>query len=176
MLSNDIRLSSSGDTDRYPFDRHVALLQLDVGAPDGAPVPASITVTAGLQDWSAEFGQVPGEPQGEAYVNISFHRSDSVITLALGIMTVEVLMVLVQIVVVTRAIATKKVQFATLAALAAMLFAVPAVRNSMPGTPPVGTLSDFLVFFWALMTIGGCLMAASLAWFFQTAREGRDPS
>ncbi|MCC8245065.1 DUF4436 family protein [Saccharothrix luteola] len=48
---------------------------------------------------------------------------------------------------ITRAVSLRKVGFPTLASLAALLFAVPGIRNSMPNTPPVGTLTGFIVFF-----------------------------
>ena len=34
-----------------------------------------------------------------------------------------------------------------------MLFALPAVRNVQPGSPPIGCTSDFMAFFWALALV-----------------------
>jgi len=31
---------------------------------------------------------------------------------------------------------------------AALLFGLLCLRNSLPGTPPIGTFSDFLAFLW----------------------------
>jgi hypothetical protein len=30
-----------------------------------------------------------------------------------------------------------------------LLFAFPAIRNALPGVPPVGVLNDYLAFLWA---------------------------
>jgi Domain of unknown function (DUF4436) len=32
-----------------------------------------------------------------------------------------------------------------------VLFALPAVRNSMPGAPPLGAIMDFAVYFWCII-------------------------
>jgi hypothetical protein len=34
-----------------------------------------------------------------------------------------------------------------------LLFAFAIVRNAQPGTPPIGTYSDFISFFWAEVII-----------------------
>src|SRR5437867_3046618 len=33
--------------------------------------------------------------------------------------------------------------------LGALLFALPAIRNALPGAPPIGARFDFISFFWA---------------------------
>jgi hypothetical protein len=90
-------------------------------------------------------------------------------------MAVLVLLVVVTVGMVTRAFGLHKVGFPTLASLAALLFAIPGIRNSMPNTPPVGTLSDFIVFFWALLIVAVCMAVASLAWLRQV-RTSDDPA
>jgi Domain of unknown function (DUF4436) len=42
-----------------------------------------------------------------------------------------------------------------------LLFAFPAIRNSQPGVPPVGTLGDFLSFFWAESLV---IIALAITW------------
>ena len=32
-----------------------------------------------------------------------------------------------------------------------ILFALPAVRNTMPGVPPLGAVMDFAVYFWCII-------------------------
>ena len=55
-------------------------------------------------------------------------------------------------------------------ALGAMIFALPAVRNALPGAPPLGVRADILIFFWAEL---GAIIALCLfitAWARQGAR------
>lgn len=106
----------------------------------------------------------PASHDGDIRLDITAARSVPVIAFALGLMAVLVLLVVVTAAMVAHAVAWRKVGFPTLASLAALLFAVPGIRNSMPGTPPVGTLSDFLVFFWALLIVSLCMATASGSW------------
>jgi Domain of unknown function (DUF4436) len=55
-------------------------------------------------------------------------------------------------------------------ALGAMIFALPAVRNALPGAPPLDVRADILIFFWAEL---GAIIALCLfitAWARQGAR------
>jgi hypothetical protein len=144
---------------------HDANLDRYVITADGAPVSARLTMVSSLHDWNVRFTAVNGLPEDDFDIAISIKRSPPVILLAFGIMVVEVMLVLIQVGVVVRAVRYHKVQFTTLAALAAPLFAIPVIRNSLPQTPPVGSLSDFLVFFWTLMVAGACFIVAAVSWF-----------
>ena len=62
------------------------------------------------------------------------------------------------------ALGGRKVELAMFSFLGALLFAFPALRNSQPGTPPIGTLSDFIAFFWAEMIIALCLLTLLALW------------
>jgi hypothetical protein len=48
--------------------------------------------------------------------------------------------------------------------LAALLFAFPTVRNSLPGIPPVGVLFDYAAFFWAEALVALSLIALLTGW------------
>lgn len=48
--------------------------------------------------------------------------------------------------------------------MAALLFAFPVLRDALPGTPPVGTLSDFLAFFWAEAIVAVALIVTLISW------------
>jgi hypothetical protein len=52
--------------------------------------------------------------------------------------------------------------FATL--LAALLFAFPTVRNTLPGIPPVGVLFDYAAFFWAEALVALSLIILIVGW------------
>lgn len=52
----------------------------------------------------------------------------------------------------------------TMGYMAALLFAFPFMRDALPGTPPVGTLSDFLSFFWAEALVALALIATLISW------------
>ena len=50
---------------------------------------------------------------------------------------------------------------------AALLFAFPTVRNSLPGIPPVGVLFDYAAFFWAEALVALALITLIAGWTFR---------
>jgi Domain of unknown function (DUF4436) len=58
--------------------------------------------------------------------------------------------------------------------MAATLFALAALRNVAPGTPPIGCLLDYAAFFWAefLTAVG---VVSAVLWGV-IAERGNDPS
>jgi hypothetical protein len=64
----------------------------------------------------------------------------------------------------------RKVELAMFSFTAALLFAFAAVRNSQPGTPPIGTYSDFISFFWAEVIIAMCLVILVFTWLLRPAK------
>jgi hypothetical protein len=67
-------------------------------------------------------------------------------------------------------VGVRRIEVTLVGALGAMIFALPALRNSMPGAPPLGVRADILFFFWAELgaIIALCLFMA--AWARQGAR------
>jgi len=64
----------------------------------------------------------------------------------------------------------RKVELAMFSFTAALLFAFAAVRNAQPGTPPIGTYSDFICFFWAEVIIALCLVVLVFTWLLRPAK------
>jgi hypothetical protein len=58
----------------------------------------------------------------------------------------------------------RRVELPILALCTAMMFALPAIRNTNPGIPPIGTLFDIYSFFFAQFLIS--FVAASLIVFY----------
>lgn len=64
----------------------------------------------------------------------------------------------------------RKVELAMFSFTAALLFAFATVRNAQPGTPPIGTYSDFISFFWAEVIIALCLIILVFTWVIRPAK------
>ena len=64
----------------------------------------------------------------------------------------------------------RKVELAMFSFTAALLFAFATVRNAQPGTPPIGTYSDFISFFWAEVIIALCLVVLVFTWLLRPAK------
>ncbi len=65
------------------------------------------------------------------------------------------------------ALGKRKIELAMFSFMGALLFAFPALRNSQPGTPPIGTFSDFADFFWAEVIIALCLLTVVCLWLLR---------
>ena len=68
-------------------------------------------------------------------------------------------------------IGIRQIEATLVSALGAIIFALPAVHNALPGAPPLGVRADILIFFWAEL---GAIIALCLfitAW----ARRGAQP-
>ena len=68
-------------------------------------------------------------------------------------------------------VGVRQIEVTLIGALGAMIFALPALRNALPGAPPLGVRADIFIFFWAELgaIIALCLFIA--AW----VREGAQP-
>ena len=61
-------------------------------------------------------------------------------------------------------LSNRKIEVSAMSVYGAMLFAFPALRNSQPGVPPLGTYSDYLSFFWAEMLVAIALVTIITLW------------
>jgi hypothetical protein len=65
----------------------------------------------------------------------------------------------------------RRVEPPLLGALAGMMFAVPVIRNALPGGPPVGITADLMVFLWSEIAVVTGLSLGIISW----ARFGNKP-
>jgi len=153
----------------YPFDQHQGDLQIYATATTppategDKPVEETIPVSVEL------FGFVHGfSMQGSAssdttptYTEISMEvsRSSSTIVWAVFVMILLWLMTLA-VVGVTFYVVTsqRKLEFGSFAWMGAMLFAFVSFRSAAPGVPPLGSLIDFVAFYWAECIVAICLV------------------
>ena len=56
----------------------------------------------------------------------------------------------------------RKVEAPLLAFNAALLFAIPAIRQVQPGVPTIGCIADAVGFFWCMAIVSACLLALML--------------
>lgn len=65
----------------------------------------------------------------------------------------------------------RRLEATLLGALCAMMFAVPVMRNTLPGNPPLGVAGDLIVFLWAELAVVFGLMMGIATW----VRDGMRP-
>lgn len=58
----------------------------------------------------------------------------------------------------------RKIEFSMMIWVAALLFVIPTVRNSLPGGVPPGALIDFVLFFWLQVAAVAAMASLVLTW------------
>jgi hypothetical protein len=147
-----------GSVTDYPFDQFSTELQV-AATSDGQPVPVVIDFVGALHGLTVQDQELTAhEVGGVTPVGITISRSPTTIAVAGFIMALLLAMSLA-VLVVTLSVALwgRKVEPPIITLLGALLFGFVAFRNALPGTPPVGALSDYLAFFWAEGIVATCL-------------------
>jgi hypothetical protein len=165
-----------GDVRDYPLDRYVSSMTLAASekAQDGNEklLPIHVTAWEGVLGFDVKAKSVTSEQSEELQLQFAVSRTgpDSFFGVAMyGAMLVVMLCALTIGSLVF--VGIRRIEVALVGALGAMIFALPALRNALPGAPPLGVRADIFIFFWAELgaVIGLCLFIA--AW----ARQGASP-
>ncbi|MFD8639449.1 DUF4436 domain-containing protein [Streptomyces zaomyceticus] len=150
-----VALTGGAITD-YPFDAYEA--EMEFGAVQGGEsVPVRMTLVNG--DALFSLAVDTSEIRGAAVFAAEVTRSRSVLVfsvfmmLAMWALAVAVLMGGWHL--VRR---RSGLTWPALGWMAATLFALAAFRNTAPGAPPIGSLLDYLAFFWAETLIAFCVI------------------
>lgn len=175
MSPVDVVLDMDGVVTDYPFDKHAAFLELYLTEPVKDGDPLSIPIVTSF------VGSVPGlmigaevDPSsGDNYnlINITVERSQTILTLVIFAMAllwfITLTVVFVLLAVVLRG---RKIEFSMFGFMAGFLFSFVAFRNAMPGVPPIGTLSDFLAFFWGYAIISISMIGLTITWLVRPSK------
>jgi len=166
LLSYDLE----GQASDYPFDKHGAILLFSLVFPDsGAQVPSVLTVRGHVPGYHVDLEEVKGVSPGVRVLFMTVSRSSTVVKAAVSgvvVMWAIGLAVLVLIILMLRGWYDIHMP----ALFAALLFGLFSLRNSLPGTPPIGTYSDFLAFLW----VQGIVAIALIVALADTARYKKD--
>ncbi|HMT09554.1 MAG TPA: DUF4436 family protein [Pyrinomonadaceae bacterium] len=191
-------LNMYGNAADYPFDSHKAdfYLYLERVAAEKKDAPKPAPAADGDEDdkpkvEEPEAGEVPLDvsffgniPGYRIKVENSTHSDESLVE---GMITVERssttvafslfigalmwgLSLAVLFLVLSLIIRGRKIEIAMFSFMAALLFAFYSVRGSQPNVPPIGTLFDFIFFFWAEALVALCLVLAVFVWVFRTPK------
>jgi hypothetical protein len=179
-----LSLTINGDLSQYPLDSYatvvtVHLTEVDVSATGKevklpTPVPTQLVVDANQHDWALHIAKLGVWPDGAISINIAVDRGIATRAFAFFELFMMLSLAVIAVAITYAAIiSSKPLEFSLFAWLGAMLFALPAIRGTMPGIPGVGTLIDYTVFFWCLLAVAGCLITAAIVYIATTVREHR---
>lgn len=164
---------SEGSVTHYPLDAYVA--RIDVQLLDGKSslrLPARVTMWEGVLGYSLHTTSQPGPDPDDVQLTTAITRSGAFALFALcayGAMLVLGGCALA--IGVLTFIDVRRAEATLIGALAAITFALPVLRNALPGSPPLGIQADMWVFLWT--ELASVLSLALLV--FKWAKSGPSP-
>ena len=150
-----------GDILDYPLDAY--RLELEFGAHSGdRPIAVKTVLEDVPHGLKARLTETPAG-NGQTGLDVAVARTATMIFVAL-LSTVSLVLVAAAACTVAWQVAYRgrKIEFSMMVWVAALLFVIPTVRNALPGSPPVGALIDFLIFFW--LQIAVVIAMSGLVW------------
>jgi len=161
-----------GSPNYYPLDRYTAKLGIAAfvhakGSAGPTPVATVVHYEEDLGNFKISAKLGPESTPASVDVQLAIARSAAILTFSsmmYGVIAFVSLAVLIlSLLVVVRRVDS---EFPMVLWSGAMLFALPAVRNSLPDSPPLGIQADFYIFMWAefvvavsMLTLTGHLLA-----------------
>jgi hypothetical protein len=134
-------------------------------------IPIGVDFAGSISGFKIEAAKSKESQNDLVGVDISISRAATTKFFSLFVMvmmwglTISVLLLTLSVV-----LRGRKVELAMFSFTAALLFAFATVRNAQPGTPPIGTYSDFISFFWAEVIIALCLVVLVFTWLLRPAK------
>lgn len=164
-----------GEPMDYPFDAHTAELSFffEPAAKGGESagnesIPAAVELRGSVAGLRMDTEYAKENAPDHPVIEINIQRATTAVLFSVFIMIAMWALAIGVIFLVVRVFAGhRKIEISMFSFLGALLFAFPALRNSQPGTPPIGTLSDFLAFFWAEVIIAMSLLSVVLRWLIK---------
>lgn len=153
----DVTVALGGDGGAaYPFDSYT--VDLEFAATHGGesvPVHVSFSNTDALFSANTDVDA----SSGAAVIGLELTRSPSVFTFALFMIVAMWALALAVATGAWLVLSQRRgLVWPALGWMAATLFAIVGFRNAAPGAPPIGSLIDYLAFFWAEAIITVCLV------------------
>lgn len=157
ISSVDLPVSLSGTAiTAYPFDLYEVVMEFSA-MQGGRSVPVLTTVTNrdAMFSVSADASVISNSTS----VELEITRAHGPFGFAI-FMIVAMWALCIAVLIGTRFIATRRrgLIWPALGWMAATLFALAAFRNAAPGAPPIGSMIDYLAFFWAEAVITVCIL------------------
>lgn len=159
-----------GDIQLYPIDSYKALLEFDAYVDRGSEaeilVPLAVNFVSHNHLLHAEAGL--GADSVESVLNVDIHLVRP-LTIQAFAWFMNGVMILIGIsaamVTYNTAYRGKKLEAGLMIWMGALLFVLPGIRGMLPGVPPMGSFTDYLVFFWVEVSTSICLFVMVVTWY-----------
>jgi hypothetical protein len=144
----------------------------DDNDPSGEDVSVAVDFYGSLPGYRIEATKTAESDDDYVGIDMKISRSSTVVFFSGFVMflmwgaTIAVLLLVLSVI-----LRGRKIEVGMFSFLAALIFALIAVRNAQPGVPPIGTWSDFVSFFWAEVILALCLLSILFAWLLRPAAK-----
>ena len=146
---------NGGDVADYPLDSYYAELRIQLleyanpTVDETKPLAAKITVWEGAHGYHVRWAEHSGSDPGEIKLSTEIRRGGAFILFALAVYGAMIVLgcAALAIGLITFGDA-RRVEPTLIGATAAISFAMPVLRNALPGGPPLGVHADMFVFLW----------------------------
>jgi hypothetical protein len=157
---------NGGSVTHYPLDTYVAQLGVELlDANTSLRLPARITMWEGALGYNLHTTGRPGPNPDDVQLTTTVTRSGAFALFALCAYTAMFILAFCALTVGVLTFADVCRPEATLiGALAAICFALPVLRNAMPGSPPLGVSADMWVFLWTELAAVLALVLTVFKW------------
>jgi hypothetical protein len=159
-----------GDVRDYPLDRYVSLMTLAASerAQDGneKSLPIHVTAWEGVLGFDVKAKSASSQRSEELPLQFAVSRTGGVAFFGVAIYGAMLVMMLCALIIGSLVfVGIRRIEVTLIGALGAVIFALPALRNALPGAPPLGVRADIFIFFWAELgaVIALCLFIAAWA-------------
>jgi len=164
MVTTQVPISISGEVSAYPNDTYSGDVEID------SDTPMQIEAVSHIQAYTADMTLDEHSKADALSVNFDFDRSRSIVIFAWFVFVLISLVALLALsVAIGVAVKGFKFEFSMIGWVGALLFVLPAIRNALPGQPPIGTIGDFAIFFWAEIFVVISLIALVVTWYRRSA-------
>lgn len=160
MVTTTVPIPAAGEIAAYPNDAYSGNVEID------SDTPMVIDAESHLQPYGADMTLDSHSTPDALIVNFEFGRSASIVIFAWFLYAMIGLVSLVALIVaLTVFFGSHKWEFGMMLWVAALLFVLPGIRNALPGQPPIGTIGDFAIFFWAEVLVVLALLMQLWMWW-----------
>jgi hypothetical protein len=162
---------------KYPFDTYTGEFAVNIVTASGDLVPTDLVMSTVADGWHGSAKKVvsadlSGGTVGLAGFSVSIDRAPATKVYAVFMLALMWALALAGIAMALTLIRNKnhKIDSGPLTYLAALLFAFPLIRSSLPGNPSLGVLADFAAYFWVEVVVGITLLALLITWIRRERR------
>lgn len=165
---------NGGSVTQYPLDSYVARVTAQlVDGKSSLTLPARVTMWEGVLGYSLHTTSEPESDPNEVELGIAITRSGAFALFALCAYGAMLVLGCCALVIGVMTFADVRRPDATLiGAIAAIAFALPVLRNALPGSPPLGVEADMWVFLWT--ELAAVLALALLVFKWASTGPGSD--